>query len=89
MNHDELEGRMESGFQLKKTRLSQEFTLEDFFARYGESATVLFVIDEAGRLAIPTVAVPLKPKPGQTIIGLVAAASGDKTPQNAADRSDS
>ena len=32
---------------------------------------VLFDIDEAGRLAIPTVAVPLKPKPGQTIIGLV------------------
>lgn len=84
LNHDELEGRIERGFQFKKTRLSDEFSLDDFFARYGESATVLFVIDEAGRLAIPTVAVPLDAKPGQTIIGLVKAVSGGQATSESA-----
>jgi NhaP-type Na+/H+ or K+/H+ antiporter len=79
LSHDELAGRLESGFQLKKTRLSKAFTLDDFVARYGESATVLFVIDEAGRLAIPTVSVPLTPKPGQTIIGLVEAEDAEQS----------
>ncbi|MDP6467106.1 MAG: sodium:proton antiporter [Pirellulaceae bacterium] len=86
LNHDELEGRMENGFQLKKTRLSEEFTLDDFVARYGESATILFVMDEVGRLTIPTVAVPLKPQPGQTIIGLIDAAADEQSTQTAADQ---
>jgi len=73
------------GFQLKKTSLSEEFTWEDFVARYGESATILFVVDEAGRLAIPTVAVPLAPGPGQTIIALIVDAADEQTTPAAAD----
>ncbi len=71
LHYDELDDRLANGWQLKKTRLSDEFTLDEFFQRYGESATILFTIDSTQRLAIATVAVPLAPQAGQTIIALV------------------
>lgn len=80
LHHDEIEVRLERGHQLKKTRLSEEFTLEDFVARYGDSATVLLVIDEAGRLSVPTVAVPLEPQAGQIVIGLVEPVAEEPEP---------
>lgn len=38
----ELDARMLSGMKVKRTRLSPEFTLDDFRARYGEDTVVLF-----------------------------------------------
>jgi CPA1 family monovalent cation:H+ antiporter len=72
LNHDALEERFASGAQIKKTKLTDEFSYQDFRARYGEPAIVLFVIDEAKKLRICTAAQTVAPKAGQTIVALVA-----------------
>jgi NhaP-type Na+/H+ or K+/H+ antiporter len=72
LNHDALEERFASGAQIKKTKLTDEFSYQDFRARYGEPAIVLFVIDEAKKLRICTAAQTVAPKAGQAIVALVA-----------------
>ncbi len=60
-----------SAEQLKKTKLSEEFDYEKFRKLYGESAIILFAIDEAKHLTIAAVEDALIPKNGQTVIALV------------------
>jgi CPA1 family monovalent cation:H+ antiporter len=69
--YSKLSDRFAAGAVVKKTKISDEFTYEDFNARYGESALLLFVINEARQLLISPAEEPLKPRPGQTIIALV------------------
>jgi CPA1 family monovalent cation:H+ antiporter len=76
LNHDTLAARFVRGNQIKSTKLTDEFTYEDFQQRYGDSAIALFVIDEASQLEICTVEAPVVPKAGQTIIALVESISG-------------
>jgi NhaP-type Na+/H+ or K+/H+ antiporter len=71
LNHDALVSRFVRGTQVKATTLTDEFTYEDFRLRYGDSAIVMFVIDEAKKLEICTLERPAEPKAGQTIIALV------------------
>jgi NhaP-type Na+/H+ or K+/H+ antiporter len=71
LNHDALIGCFARGMQVKATTLTDEYTYEDFRLRYGDSAIVLFVIDEAKKLAICTLEKPAAPKAGQSIIALV------------------
>ncbi len=68
---DELESRFEDGARIKSTSLSADFTYDDFLARYGESALVLFRIDEAGNLTVATDESDLAVRPGQKLIALV------------------
>ena len=56
---------------MKKTRITEEFTFEDFRARYGDSCLVLFLIEESGNLTVVTADNPPAPQPGQTVITLV------------------
>jgi len=68
----ELEARFAAGARIKKTTLTPDFTYDDFLARYGESALVLFRIDETGKkLAVATEKSDLAPRPGQKLIALV------------------
>jgi NhaP-type Na+/H+ or K+/H+ antiporter len=68
----ELEARFAAGARIKKTTLTPDFTYDDFLARYGESALVLFRIDETGKkLAVATDKSDLAPRPGQKLIALV------------------
>ena len=68
-----LADRFAAGVQVKKTRLSEAFSYEDFRSRYGDSALVLFVIDENGTLTICTTDTEPNFKPGQSLISLVDA----------------
>jgi Trk K+ transport system NAD-binding subunit len=75
----ELEDRFAAGERIKKTTLTPDFTYDDFLARYGESALVLFRIDETGKkLAVATQKSDLTPRPGQKLIALVKE-NNDKT----------
>jgi len=61
----------DNGFHPKLTRISEEFSFDDFEHKYGDNVLVLFVIDEAGLLHINTADYDLEPKPGQSVIALV------------------
>ena len=59
------------GFRPKLTGISEEFTFEDFEAKYGDKVLVLFVVDENRLLHINTAEYELEPKPGQSVIAMV------------------
>src|SRR5690606_4814329 len=61
----------EAGAVMKSTKLSTEFTYQDFIAKYGEHAVVMCSIDGEGMMKINTIDVPLVPLAGQTIVALV------------------
>ena len=63
--------RFGHGAELKRTKLSSEFDHADFVARSGDSATILFVITETGRLRVATAGGKLEPKEGQSLVYLV------------------
>ena len=70
---DRLSRRLASGAVVKKTRLSEEFDYGAFVNLHGETALVLFVIDESGKLLVRTAQSTTDPRPGQTLISLVDA----------------
>ena len=65
-----LQERFERGARIKKTLLTDDFTLDDFLARYGEDALILCLV-EGPRLLIATEDEGGGPKPGQKLIALV------------------
>lgn len=66
----QLDTRFENGAIIKKTRLSAEFTYQDFVDRYQDQFTVLFVITENNELIVSS-SEQLTPKPGQMVIALI------------------
>ena len=70
---DRLAERLASGAVVKKTGLTEEFDYTAFGNLYGESALIMFVIDESGKLTVRTADSTTKPQPGQTLISLVNA----------------
>ncbi len=71
ITYESLRSRIESGSQIKKTTLSEDFRYEDFIEKYGESALVLFTFPEEGKLRIGSADHPLDPKPGDKVLALV------------------
>lgn len=69
--YEELNKRVRRGAVVKTTRLSSEFTFDDFTAQYGEHAIVLFVISDSGRLTIRTTDQETPFQAGQTLIALI------------------
>lgn len=67
---DTLDWAFSSGTTAKATRLSKEFTYDDFRKRYGDSIVPLFIITEDNRLT-PFTPEGKPPEPGQTLIALV------------------
>jgi hypothetical protein len=63
--------RFASGAIIKKTLLTNEFTYDDFRARYGSDAIPLFILSDRGELMIVTADSNVSPSPGQTVIVLV------------------
>ena len=70
---DRLSSRLAAGAVVKKTRLGEEFDYKAFGELYGESAVVMFVIGESGKLSVRTAEDTNDPRPGQTLISLVDA----------------
>ncbi|MDA7978256.1 MAG: cation:proton antiporter [Pirellulales bacterium] len=67
---NELNACVAEGGTIKKTKLTEEFGLDDFREMYGKQALMLCVLD-GNSLLINTIDQPLKPKVGQTLICLV------------------
>lgn len=65
---------------VKKTRVSEEFGLEELKARYAGKVLPLFLISEDGNLQIFTVEGKIKPQAGQTLISLVLSQPGVTEP---------
>ncbi len=65
-----LNTRLSEGATIKKTKLTEEFGIDEFREHYGSHALILCVM-EGSTLLINTVDQPVKPKTGQTLISLV------------------
>lgn len=76
LHHNALANHVGCDLQVKTTKLTDEFTFNDFCERYGESPIVLFTIDDARNLVVCTTDRKSQPQPGQTVIALVAAVEG-------------
>ena len=70
-NFVELSRRVHRGAEVRRTNLSEAFTIEKFREVHGDRAVPLFALDPKGRLEVFNTAVPLEPGPGWTIIALV------------------
>ncbi len=69
--YESLENRIENGWVIKATTISDEFTYENYHTLYGSTAIPLFTITAAGNMTVSTVDKPVDPMAGETIIALV------------------
>ncbi|MBZ0170761.1 MAG: cation:proton antiporter, partial [Phycisphaerales bacterium] len=66
-----LEKRLASGWVIKATSISEEFTLEDHHTLYGDESVPMFAIDTEGLVEIAVSGKPLTAEPGAKLIALV------------------
>lgn len=66
-----LASRLSTGWVVKVTALSEEFTYEDFRTLYGPRAIVLFIISEEGKLSVMADQRAGDPQPGQRVVAVV------------------
>ncbi|MGE0756206.1 MAG: cation:proton antiporter [Pirellulaceae bacterium] len=71
MTYEYIDTAIDQGATIKVTRLSATFDFAAFQAHYGVRAIPLFVID-GKRLHVVTTDTRLQPKPGQSLVSLVA-----------------
>lgn len=69
--HDHLSAMLESGYTIKATRITDQFSFADYQDFYGPEALPLFMVNERKRLVILTGGSPITPRPGYTVISLV------------------
>lgn len=67
--HDELHELIEAGFTMKTTRLTEEFPVDDFRARRGDEAVLMFTLN-GGDVTVVTPETEV-PQEGVTLIALV------------------
>lgn len=67
--HDELNELIDNGFTMKRTKLTKEFTLDDFRARRGDDAVLMFTLN-GGDVTVLTPESTV-PQDGVTLISLV------------------
>ena len=80
---DRLDDLFDAGAQVRRTRLSKEFTYDDWKTRHGIDdgrAIVLFIVDDTGSVRVTTPEAPVQPKAGQSIIALTS--EGATVPAN-------
>lgn len=71
VTYETLEDRFVRGDVIKKTTLSEDFTIDDFQQKYPD-ALVLFTVPEKGRLNVAVAGDKLDPKSGKKLVALVA-----------------
>ncbi|MGE5154373.1 MAG: cation:proton antiporter, partial [Bdellovibrio bacteriovorus] len=67
----DLSRRLHLGAEIRRTTLSESFTLEDFRALHGEQAIPLFACDPKGRVEVFSAERPPEPAAGWTILALI------------------
>ncbi|MCA9135908.1 MAG: sodium:proton antiporter [Planctomycetales bacterium] len=81
LTHSRIGELVNQGFQFKTTTISQEFTYQDFQARYREEY-VLAVIRDKSFLNIVTVDEPVRPAAGEIIVAIVSPDGADVKPNS-------
>jgi CPA1 family monovalent cation:H+ antiporter len=76
--YDELARRFAAGQQIKKTKITQEFTFDQFREQYGDRALLLFLRNSLGEFKTAATDKPLKPEPGDLVFALVPSAESIK-----------
>ncbi|MEZ6063883.1 MAG: cation:proton antiporter [Planctomycetaceae bacterium] len=76
--YEALDLRFAAGAVVKATKLTNEFGLNDLLQRYGDSALILFAIDDKGKMIVCTADLETTFHAGQTIIALVDEQANDK-----------
>lgn len=71
LTEDKVRQRYQSGFVMKKTTLSEGFTMQHFREKYGEQAILMFVVPVEGRLRVMAADTKYDPKAGDKLIALV------------------
>ena len=66
-----LSDRINRGAAIRRTNLTESFTLADFWAMHGERATLLFTVDAKGRLEVFTAETPITPAAGSAVLALI------------------
>ena len=74
VTHNLMRRQVRDGGTFKVTRISEEFTYEQFIERNGANCILFFTVDTNNNLLINTVEEPLKVKAGDTIISFVPGA---------------
>lgn len=70
ITYEALAARFEKGHVIKKTTLTEDFTIENFRAKYPD-ALILFTVPEKGRLRVSVAGHKLDPKPGKKLVALI------------------
>jgi hypothetical protein len=68
---EQLRNLFDEGARVKKNTLSDDYTFADFTRMYGDTAIVLFVIPDKGKLVVRTNDTKYEPKKGDRLIALV------------------
>ena len=71
VNFAELTVRFGMGHVIKVSKITSNYTYEDFRERYGPEAQPLFIISENGSLTPVTPNMTIEPQPGQRLLSLV------------------
>ena len=71
-NFEALNARFSDGATIKKTKVTEEYSYEDFLDTHGEDTLLMFVISENRELNVITVDEPVSPQAGQTIVAMVS-----------------
>lgn len=67
----ELMDRYARGASIKRTQITEEFGLDAFRERYGDSAIPLFVLTQGGKLSVVTAEVKTVVRPGDKLVALI------------------
>jgi CPA1 family monovalent cation:H+ antiporter len=78
--YDELDERVNRDERIRATKLTEQFTLEDWREKHGPEALPLLTIDGDGRVRLPTEDQPLEPASGQTLLAFVPASGAQRHP---------
>ena len=71
-NFETLNTRFSDGATIKKTKVTEEYSYEDFLDTHGEDTLLMFVISENRELNVITVDEPVSPQAGQTVVAMVS-----------------
>jgi len=71
VTYNSIDSALAGGAEIRSTKLTSQFTYEDFCELHGEEALPLFVIDGKGRVEVVAEDIALQPEPGDLLISLV------------------
>ncbi|SFF02552.1 cation:proton antiporter [Alteribacillus iranensis] len=68
--YEELNQRVNEGYVFRKTKLTKQYTFEQYSKEREKGNIILFVLKQSGKLNFVTTSFTIKPEPGDTIVSL-------------------